>query len=83
MASGGLIAGWIYVAIVSFRELSAAILIYSPGNEVISVLIWQQYANGSFAELAAIGVVMITILIILVMIAYRLGANVGLQRASR
>ena len=83
LASGGLIAGWIYVAIVSFRELSAAILIYSPGNEVISVLIWQQYANGSFAELAAIGVVMITILIILVMIAYRLGANVGLQRASR
>ena len=83
LASGGILAGWIYVAIVSFRELSAAILVYSPGNEVISVLIWQQFENGSFMVLAAIGVVMIAILTFLVLIAYRLGAKVGLQKGTR
>jgi iron(III) transport system permease protein len=82
LASGGLIAGWIYVAIISFRELSAAILLYSPGNEVISVLIWNQYESGSFTSLSAIGVFLIAILTAVVAIAYKLGANVGLKAQS-
>ncbi|MDQ6685011.1 MAG: iron ABC transporter permease, partial [Pseudomonadota bacterium] len=30
----GLVAGWIYIMIVSIRELSSSILLYSPGTEV-------------------------------------------------
>ena len=30
----GLVAGWIYIAIVSVRELSSSILLYRPGTEV-------------------------------------------------
>src|SRR5882672_4810968 len=37
----GLVAGWIYVMIVSIRELSSSILLYSPGTEVISITIWE------------------------------------------
>src|SRR5204863_273016 len=33
----GLIAGWIYIVIVSFRELGASVLLYSPGKEVLSI----------------------------------------------
>src|SRR5207247_6045270 len=29
----GLIAGWIYIMIVSIRELSSSIVLYSPGTE--------------------------------------------------
>src|SRR5262249_35073179 len=36
----GLMAGWIYIVIVSIRELSSSILLYSPGTEVVSVVIW-------------------------------------------
>jgi iron(III) transport system permease protein len=82
LASGGLVAGWIYIAIVTFRELSAAILVYSPGNEVASVLIWQQYENGSFMALAAMGVILVLVLTALVIVAQRLGARVGLQKSS-
>ena len=82
LASSGILAGWVYIVIVSFRELSSAILIYSPGNEVISILIWQQFENGSFTVLAAIGVVMIAILTALVLLANRLGARVGLQQGA-
>ena len=82
LASGGILAGWVYIVIVSFRELSSAILLYSPGNEVVSILIWQQFENGSFTVLAAIGVVMIVILTALVMLANRLGARVGLQQGA-
>jgi iron(III) transport system permease protein len=75
----GLVAGWIYIFVVSFRELSSSILLYSPGNEVLSILIFEQFENGQFTVLAALGVVMVLTLVVLVTIAYRLGAKVGLQ----
>jgi iron(III) transport system permease protein len=77
----GLVAGWIYIVLVSVRELSSSILLYSPGNEVLSVLIWEQWENGQFTELAALGVVMVAGLLVLVMVARRLGASVGLREA--
>ncbi|WP_028933562.1 ABC transporter permease [Pseudonocardia spinosispora] len=79
LASSGVLAGWVYILVVSFRELSSTILLYSPGNEVLSVLIWEQFENGQFTTLAALGVLMVVVLVGLVFIAYRLGARVGLQ----
>jgi iron(III) transport system permease protein len=79
LASSGILAGWVYILVVSFRELSSTILLYSPGTEVLSVLIWEQFENGQFTTLAALGVCMVAILVALVFIAYRLGARVGLQ----
>jgi iron(III) transport system permease protein len=75
----GLIAGWIYIVLVSFRELSSSILLYSPGNEVLSILIWEQWENGQFTQLAALGMVMVVTLVILVVVAARLGAKIGVK----
>jgi iron(III) transport system permease protein len=76
----GLLAGWIYILVVSFRELSSSILLYSPGKEVLSILIFEQFENGQFTVLAALGVVMVMTLTVLVVIAYKLGAKVGLRQ---
>jgi iron(III) transport system permease protein len=76
----GLMAGWIYILVVSFRELSSSILLYSPGNEVLSILIFEQYENGEFTVLSALGVVMVLTLVVLVTIAYKLGAKIGLRQ---
>jgi iron(III) transport system permease protein len=75
----GLIAGWIYIFTVSVRELSSSILLYSPGNEVLAIRIWEQYQNGQFTQLAALGVVMVVALVALVAVAYKLGAKVGVR----
>ena len=75
----GLIAGWIYIVLVSFRELSASILLYSPGREVLSILIWERWENGQFTQLAALGMVMVATLVVLVVIATRLGARIGVR----
>ncbi|MCW3844817.1 iron ABC transporter permease [Micromonospora yasonensis] len=80
LLSPGLLAGWIYILVVSFRELSSSILLYSPGNEVLSILIFEQYENGKFTVLSALGVVMVLTLVVLVAIAYKLGAKVGLKQ---
>ncbi|MGH3664812.1 MAG: ABC transporter permease [Egibacteraceae bacterium] len=75
----GLLAGWIYIVMVSVRELSSSILLYSPGNEVLSILIWEQWENGQFTELASLGVLMVFALVVLVVVAQKLGAKVGVQ----
>ena len=74
----GLIAGWVYIFVVSIRELSSSILLSPPGNEVLSVVIWEQYENGRFPELAALGVLMVAGLVVLVVIAHRLAGKAGL-----
>jgi iron(III) transport system permease protein len=77
----GLVAGWIYIVIVSTRELSTSILIYSPGTEVVSVVIWELWENGQYVELSALGVMFIIALFILVMIAQMAGRRFGVKEA--
>jgi iron(III) transport system permease protein len=74
-----LLAGWVYIFVVSFRELSSSILLYTPGNEVLSISIWELYTNARFGELSALGVIMVLILAVLVAVAYKVGARVGLK----
>jgi iron(III) transport system permease protein len=75
----GLVAGWIYVMIVSIRELSSSILLYSPGTEVLSITIWELWENGQYVELSALGVLFILALFVLVMIAQWLGRQFGVK----
>ncbi len=75
----GLLAGWIYIMIVSIRELSSSILLYSPGTEVISIIIWELWENGQYVELSALGVLFILLLFVLVMIAQMVGKKFGIK----
>ncbi|WP_281689666.1 ABC transporter permease [Pseudonocardia thermophila] len=79
LVAPALLAGWVYIFVVSFRELSSSILLYTPGNEVLSISIWELYANARFGELAALGVLMVLVLVVLVAIAYKVGARIGLK----
>ncbi len=73
----GLVAGWIYIVIVSVRELSSSILLYSPGTEVVSVLIFDLLQNGKYVELSALGVMLIGALLCLVIVARLVGRRFG------
>src|SRR5687768_1887854 len=77
----GLLAGWIYIVIVSIRELSSSILLYSPGTEVISILIWELWENGQYVELSALGVMFILALFVLVLVAQLVGKRFGIKEA--
>jgi iron(III) transport system permease protein len=75
----GLLAGWIYVMIVSIRELSTSILLYSPDTQVVSIIIWELWENGQYVELSALGVLFIISLFMLVMIAQWIGRKYGIR----
>jgi iron(III) transport system permease protein len=77
----GLIAGWIYIVIVSIRELSSSILLYSPGSEVVSIMIWELWQNGQYVELSALGVMLIGALFVFVMLAQLAGRKFGVAEA--
>lgn len=69
----GLVAAWLYVFVLSLRELSSSILLYSPGNDVLAVRIWENYNQGHFAELAALGVLLVAAFAVASLVAYRVG----------
>ncbi len=75
----GLVAGWIYVMIVSIRELSTSILLYSPDTRVVSIVIWELWENGQYVELSALGVMFILSLFVLVLLARWAGQKYGIQ----
>lgn len=74
----GLAAGWIYIVIIAVRELSSSILLYSPGNEVISILIFQLYERGDMTVVSALSVVMVFGLVVLVGISNALTNRLGI-----
>ena len=75
----GFVAGWIYILIVSVRELGSSVLLYSPGKEVLSIVIWEYCATGTCRTSSALGILMIGSLVVLVAVAYKLGARIGVR----
>jgi iron(III) transport system permease protein len=75
----GFVAGWIYILIVSVRELGSSVLLYSPGREVLSIVVWEYYRDGNLPYVGALGILMIGTLVVLVGIAYKLGARIGVR----
>lgn len=75
----GLMAGWIYLFVVIVRELGSSILLYSFGNEVIAVLIFQYYEEGRLVTISALGVLLVGALTVIVGVVYRFGSRVGIR----
>jgi iron(III) transport system permease protein len=77
----GLLAGWVYILVISLRELSSSLILYSPGNEVLPVVVWEQFESGKFPEVATLGVLMTIVLVVLVAGAHRLSTRIGVRAA--
>ncbi|MFQ5855964.1 MAG: ABC transporter permease [Anaerolineae bacterium] len=75
----GLISGFIYVVVVSFRELSSSILLYSSKSIVVSILIFDLWDGGQFPIVSALSVMMVAVLISIVVFASRLGTYFGIR----
>lgn len=75
----GMLAGWLYIVMTSVRELSSSLLLYSPGNEVLSIIIWELWTGAEFVELSALGVVMIVFLVLLVLVARTVSKRFGVR----
>ena len=74
-----LFAGWIYIFLLSVRELTVALLLYSPRSQVIAVTIFEMWDFGKTAELAAFSVSISLVLVLIAAIFQKLSRRYGLQ----
>ena len=57
LLSPAIVAGWLFIFLVANKELAIAVLLASPGSQVIAVSIFDQWVNGQGGELAAFGLI--------------------------
>jgi iron(III) transport system permease protein len=76
----GFVAGWIYVITHSFRELSTSIMLYRSGTEVISIVLFELWDGGQYPQLAALGMVLVAILVAISLAARAVGARYSVQQ---
>ncbi|HEY1232985.1 MAG TPA: iron ABC transporter permease [Candidatus Binatia bacterium] len=75
----GLMAGWFWVMVHAYRELTISLMLARSSNRTASVIIYDLWSNGSFQQLSAFGVIMFSILIVLVATAQKISARYGIQ----
>ena len=75
----GIVAGWIYICIVSFREFSTSVLLATGESRVLSILLFNMFEQGQVTVVAAIGILMILTLLIIVGLFYKISGRVGIQ----
>jgi iron(III) transport system permease protein len=56
--------GWVLTFFGILRELSASILLYSVGSEVLSVVLLKMWANGKAEEVSVIGLLLMLLVIL-------------------
>jgi iron(III) transport system permease protein len=76
----GLLAGWILTTIIAARELSSSILLYSPGQEVLSIIIFAMYEEGQLVVASALGVVLVAVFTVFTAAAYKVGNGIGINQ---
>lgn len=68
----GLLGGWILVFIPAMRELSVAVLLFTAKTKVMSTVIFELTEEGSYEQVATMGVLMLVLIFAIVTVSYRL-----------
>jgi iron(III) transport system permease protein len=75
----GLMAGWFWVMVHAYRELTISLMLARSRNRTAAVIIYDLWSNGSFPQLSAFGVIIFGLLILLVSIGQLVGKRFGVQ----
>jgi iron(III) transport system permease protein len=71
----GLVIGWLQIFIHAIGELAASSLLYSPGKEVLSVLVLILFDQGRFESVAALAILLLVIVWTVVFLARKLAGG--------
>ncbi len=71
LAKSGIVATWCFIFIGVIRELSASIILFTPGTKVMSVVIFDLKEEGQFGAIAVLGVFMLVMTFAIVVLMQR------------
>jgi iron(III) transport system permease protein len=77
----GIAAGWTLLFIIFVRELAIAILLYAPGGEVLSVLIYNRWAEGDYNAIAAMAMLQVALMTVVIVLIGRI-FKIDLSRSA-
>jgi iron(III) transport system permease protein len=77
LLSPALLASFLLIFIVGLREFTIPFVLASQDNLVLSVLIWQLFQNGKPDSSAALGALMIVMVLPMIVLARRIGRGAG------
>jgi iron(III) transport system permease protein len=75
----GLMAGWFWVMVHAYRELTISLMLARAKNRTASVIIFDLWSSGSFPQLSAFGVLIFAMLVVLVTISQSLSKRFGVR----
>ncbi len=75
------LGGWIFIFLLSAKELSMSVLLVSPQTPVVSVAIFELWENAQVGELAAFGVIWTVILVTVAIVYYAFARRYGIQQS--
>jgi iron(III) transport system permease protein len=59
LVAAGVLNSWIWIGMLSYREVTMALTLYTRNNVVISTVVWQFWGSGWVPQVAALGVILI------------------------
>jgi iron(III) transport system permease protein len=72
LIKGNLVTSWLFIFILSFRELSTSILLYTPNNEVMAVTIFTLFEEGEFEALSALAIMLLGVILVGIYLARKI-----------
>jgi iron(III) transport system permease protein len=66
LIAAGIVNSWIWIGMLSYREVTMALTLYTRNNVVISTVVWQFWGSGWIPQVAALGVILILFALVVV-----------------
>jgi iron(III) transport system permease protein len=66
LIAAGIFNSWIWIGMLSYREVTMALTLYTRKNVVVSTIVWQFWGSGWIPEVSALGVILILFAVIVV-----------------
>jgi iron(III) transport system permease protein len=66
LIAAGVLNSWIWIGMLSYREVTMALTLYTRTNIVISTVVWQFWSSGWIPQVSALGVILILFALIVV-----------------
>jgi iron(III) transport system permease protein len=65
--------GWLWLALLTVRELTLATMLFSASNVTLSVVVWSLWSSGQLGSGAAVSMILLAILLPLVLLYWKFG----------
>jgi iron(III) transport system permease protein len=66
LVAAGIFNSWIWISMLSYREVTMALALGTRKNLVISTIVWQFWGNGWVPQVAALGVLLVLFAVLIV-----------------